>query len=1098
MPSLLSETTEVVANPDGTYTAEVHAGPTRYQDENGEWRPVDLTLTKRSDGTVAPKGHPRGLVISGAAEAGDHDLAKLASGGSKLTLGWTGKLPEPDLLGTTATYREVRPGVDLVVDATRTGFEQLLVIKTRAAASEIKSVAMPWRTAGVVPSSDANGGLTLRGKDGKYVGHVPPAVMWDASVGAESGDHLRRVPVPMTVKAGAKSGSKALALTPEQDFFSDPATTYPVTIDPNPTLKPGFDTLVQDNIGSDLSTSKELKLGSVTDHGTYRARSFIRWPTKVLADKRITAATLYLWNTHSWNCDDHEWQVWITEAVGTSTRWSKQPRWRSDYPVAKSSVTKGYSGCTAGYITANVQPLFATAADHGWQTLTTGLRAKSSDEADPGTHSWKKFQSSEDSKDPYVSLTYNTQPSAPKSLTIGAKKCGSSDPAAFVSKANGYPSAQAKASDPDGTERSLTVKFFVAKKGAALPDKPTMTKAATSGASATVAIPKSFGLVENQAYTMYARTYDGLDDSPLSVACTFTIDSTGPQSPPTVTSADYPECTATACESAGGVGKSGLFTLGAHGVADIMQYRYWFDGGPKVTTAAVTKGGGATVRIDPPPLEETLHLEDLTRGGPRTLHVVSVDQAGRESGEYTSGTGDDSVGGYKILAGSAPTAEAWWKLDEPTGSAGVADSTSHAHDLTTAGTVSSTEGGGDGGSAYAFGLSGTAQGPLAVDLRGSRTTAATVRLSTAAGESTIVRHTKNGDPFLQDELYFDGATKKVCYRVQAGAATTANPPPRGEWKACAAAPSTLGVWLRVAGGFDAMRREAFVSVDGVRTASSAVAAYTAPATGTGGLTAIGDKELVGAVDDVRVWNRLLGQDEIGALAVADAGRWDLDSSVEDATENRVKHPLGESELSDDQWNDFGHVEGDLGSAYFAGTSSLSTSGKVLRTDQSFSVSAWVSLNKVPATNMTVLAQDGSLQSVFYLGVRQWGSTPRWAFSMQNADSASTVAFTHAISSTDAVTDDDVGGWVHLVGVYDASSQTQTLYVNGVPTQPTARTARWQANGPLAIGRALYTPANGTTAQVDKIEGSVDAVRAYAGVLTPDMVERLYETKDGQL
>jgi hypothetical protein len=30
--SLLSETTEVVANPDGTFTAEVHAGPTRYRD----------------------------------------------------------------------------------------------------------------------------------------------------------------------------------------------------------------------------------------------------------------------------------------------------------------------------------------------------------------------------------------------------------------------------------------------------------------------------------------------------------------------------------------------------------------------------------------------------------------------------------------------------------------------------------------------------------------------------------------------------------------------------------------------------------------------------------------------------------------------------------------------------------------------------------------------------------------------------------------------------------------------------------------------------------------------------------------------------------
>lgn len=1100
MPSLLTETTEVTATPDGEFTAEVHAGPVRYKDADGNWRPVDLDLARRPDGTVAPKGHPRGLVISGAAGKGEHDLARLSSGETKLTLGWSGVLPKPGLKGTTATYREVRPGVDLIIDATRTGFEQFLVVKNRAAAAQVKTIAMPWRTAGVVPSVGAGGGLTLRDKRGKYVGHVPPAVMWDATVGAESGDHLRRAPVPMAVKPGAKSGSKALALTPARDFFSDPATKYPVTIDPSPTLKPGFDTFVQDNIGSDLSTSKELKLGSVTEGSTYRARSFIRWPTTALAGKRVTKATMFLWNTHSWNCAAQEWQVWITDAVGTSTRWSKQPKWWSDRPIAKSTMTKGYSGCTAGFITANVQPLFDFAADRSFNTLTTGLRAKLSDENDPGTHSWKKFQSSEDAKDPYVAVTYNTKPSAPTNLRIGGKSCGPADPPAFVSKNSNYPSAQAKASDPDKTERGLKVQFFVAKKGAPMPEKFTMEKAAISGSTATIAIPKTASLVENQAYTMYAKTYDGLDYSELSVACNFTIDSTGPQFPPTVTSTDYPECSdPEACEPVGGVGKSGLFTFGAHGVADVVQYRYWFDGDSKNPVPAVVKGGGATVRIDPPPLDNALRLSDLARGGTRELHVVSVDQSGRESPEYTWGTGDGSSGGYWMRVGSAPGKAAWWKLDEPTGSSVAADSSSNGHDLTTSGGIGSTAGAGDGGTAYSFAATGTAQGPLAVNLSGSRTSAATARLSTANGESVIVRHTKYGDPFLQDELYFDGAAKRVCYRVRAGQATTPNPPPRGEWKACTAQQFTPGRWVRVAGGFDAMHREAFVYVDGARTASSTATSFTATATGTGGSTAIGDKTLVGAVDDVRVWDRLLHPDEVGGLAVSDAGRWDLDWSVDDTTENSVKHPLSDAGLPADQWNDVGHLDSDLGSAYFDGTTGLSTSNSVLRTDQSFSVSAWVSLKAVPTRNMTVVSQDGNLQSAFHLGVRQWGTTPRWAFSMLDADSNAEVTFTHAISDDIAVTDDDIGGWVHLVGVYDASAQTQTLYVNGkayAGTNP--RTARWQANGPFNIGKALYAPVNGAAGPAARLEGDVDAVRAYAGVLTPDMVTRLYQTQDGQL
>jgi hypothetical protein len=1093
--SLLSETTEVVANPDGSFTAEVHAGPTRYRDEDGDWKPVDLTLAKRSDGLIAPKGHPRGLVISGAAGAGDHDLARLTTGESKLTLGWSGSLPEPELHDTTATYRDVRPDVDLVIDATRTGFEQLLVVKNREAAAQVKTIAMPWRTGGVVPAPTRDGGLSLRDDHGKYVGHVPPAVMWDATVGAESGDHVNRAPVKMAVKPAAKAGRKALALTPEPDFFNDPATVYPVTIDPSPTLKPGFDTFVQDNISSDQSTSKELKLGSVTEGGTYRARSFIRWPTSVLAGKRVTKATMYLYNTHSWNCTDQEWQVWITGAVGTSTNWSKQPKWYSDRPIAKSSMTKGYSGCTAGFVTANVQPLFDWVADNPASTLTTGIRSKQSDEDDPGQHAWKKFQSTEASKDPYVSLTYNTKPSTPTSLTIGGKACSTTG--VFVSKAAGYPSAQAKASDPDGTERGLTVQFFLAKKGVALPANPTMSKAASSGASATIAVPKAFAFVENQAYRMYARTYDGLDYSTLSAECIFTIDSTGPQFPPTVISSDYPECSSPdTCDVAGSVGKSGLFTFGAHGVTDIMQYRYWFDGGVKMITAAVSKGGGVVVGISPPPLENVLHLSDLKRGGFRRLHVVSVDQAGRESAEYTVGTDDDSVGGYGMKVGNAAAQAGRWKLDDASGSTTVADSIENGHDLTVSGTTASTAGSGDGGTAFSFAATGTLQGDLAVDLLGSRTTTATARLSTAGGESTIVRHSRYGDPYRQDDLYFDGATKKVCYRVQVGQSAAANPPVRGEWKACSAQPVTLGVWVRVAGGFDAMRREAFVMVNGVRTASAAIATYTATATGTGGFTAIGNKTLVGAVDDVQVWNRLMEPRELGALAATEAGRWELDASTDDITVHPTKHPLVDWGFPDDQWNDVGYLAGDLGSVSFAGTSGMYTSGSVIRTDESFSVSAWVSVDSVPVRNMTAVSQDGSLQSAFFLGARLYSGVPKWAFAMENADSATTVVFTHA--SGDVITDDDTGAWVHLVGVYDASAQTQTLYVNGVPTLPTARTARWNAGGVFNVGRAQYTPVGGTVHAADRFAGSIDAVRAYAGVLTPDMVERLYETQDGQL
>ncbi|MFD1322241.1 hypothetical protein ACFQ4H_14180 [Micromonospora sonneratiae] len=120
---LTSETALTWALPDGTFKSELHVGPERTRDEAGAWVAVDPMLERKSDGSVAPKAHPRGLWLSGARGAGSDDLVTLGRGDERATLGWRGALPEPVLDGTKATYPEVKPGVDLVIDAGRTGFQ---------------------------------------------------------------------------------------------------------------------------------------------------------------------------------------------------------------------------------------------------------------------------------------------------------------------------------------------------------------------------------------------------------------------------------------------------------------------------------------------------------------------------------------------------------------------------------------------------------------------------------------------------------------------------------------------------------------------------------------------------------------------------------------------------------------------------------------------------------------------------------------------------------------------------------------------------------------------------------------------------------------
>ena len=62
-------TSSTWVNSDGTLTTEQHAGPIRSHDAHGAWQDVDLTLAEQADGSVAPKGHPGGLRLSGRSKS---------------------------------------------------------------------------------------------------------------------------------------------------------------------------------------------------------------------------------------------------------------------------------------------------------------------------------------------------------------------------------------------------------------------------------------------------------------------------------------------------------------------------------------------------------------------------------------------------------------------------------------------------------------------------------------------------------------------------------------------------------------------------------------------------------------------------------------------------------------------------------------------------------------------------------------------------------------------------------------------------------------------------------------------------------------------
>lgn len=101
-----TETSLVVANPDGSFTHTEHVKPVRAKRDDA-WVSIDLTLRRRADGLVEPAASPVDLRLSGG---GGQALARLGRDGREVGLGWDGALPAPVLEGPTATYPEVLPG----------------------------------------------------------------------------------------------------------------------------------------------------------------------------------------------------------------------------------------------------------------------------------------------------------------------------------------------------------------------------------------------------------------------------------------------------------------------------------------------------------------------------------------------------------------------------------------------------------------------------------------------------------------------------------------------------------------------------------------------------------------------------------------------------------------------------------------------------------------------------------------------------------------------------------------------------------------------------------------------------------------------------
>ncbi|MFJ3792430.1 DNRLRE domain-containing protein [Kitasatospora sp. NPDC090091] len=609
-----TESTTTWINPDGTTTLDMASGPVRYKDGSGKLQPIDTDLAKQADGSVKAKGHPLNLSLAGAtpaaaaskfkaagAPAGDAQapatpLVSLDNGnGTSMSLSWRGALPAPTVDGPKARYADALTATDLVIESTRTGFEQFLELKDRSAVAANGSVTLTLNAAGLQARRNADNSVSfIDPRTGQEAGQLPAPMMWDAQVDERSGDHTRTAPVGLQVTQNGDAVD--LTLTPDAAFLNDPKTKYPVTVDPAVNIGVGFDTFVQQGYATDVSSQTELKLGN---NGSGQvARSFLQFPMTQIAGKQVTSGKLNLWNFHSWSCTAKSWEVWDTNTATTATRWTAQPTWNRKW--ATSTATKGYSSsCNDGWVNTDITSLVQAWAANGKPNNTLGIRA--TDETDP--YGWKKFNSGNASSNtPYLSVTFNTPPAVSTLVS----------PADGALTGDSTPTLSAKATDPDGGNVLLDFEVWASNGTAAL--QSGHTAYAASGSTFTwtpgTALPAG-------SYKWRSRSWDGTANSVWSAFRTFTVDTTAPGAT-TIASGDFPAGQWAGTPDANG-DYSGNFTF-TPPTGDVKDVQYKLDGAAWVTAA--TTGAPVTAKL-------------TFKAGAHTVTAHSRDAAGNVSADRT-------------------------------------------------------------------------------------------------------------------------------------------------------------------------------------------------------------------------------------------------------------------------------------------------------------------------------------------------------------------------------------------------------------------------------------------------------------------------------
>ncbi|MEV6967909.1 LamG-like jellyroll fold domain-containing protein [Hamadaea sp. NPDC051192] len=1053
---------QVFATPTGLMDAQVAVEPYWVKNAAGAWVDIDPSFVAQANGS----GVSAATIIGITAGAGGQNTFVTATdpGRGSLSLTWPlGALPAPVFSGSVATYPEVRPGVDLAVQAEAVGFSWVLVLKTPEAADDpiLKEIAIGITTDGLsVVEDPETGRIDVVDDAGEVVFEAGQGIMWDSTPPAGQ-TTLAATTRAATAAAGGDPGQigdvavdvtkTGITLKPDVQMLADSSLTFPVYIDPpfTSTRKAWANVYAgAPSKGWTGDTSWPRSGGMRVGYNTWSDcgdgcglwRSVITLNIGKLKGKYIDKAAVKALQTHTGGCGTYGLQLWRTKQISNGVSWNGVD-WLygsqlQTKDVPSSNASGGCSGTTNEWVSfdgSNVKKRVQSAADENNATISFGLR--SSSEGD--RNAWRRIQT----KSVRLEVTYYIYPPKPDRLTIDGDGCVPSTAATqWVVSRKPTIGLRARASESE----SVYTRIRVRKQGSDTDLYAYRTPDAVAAYS-PVSWPLTSSLADG-AYTYAARSearQSSAINSGWTDPCYFTVDATVPTKP-TVSAAPaapYAE------------GSTVTLTLASsdpvvNGVSSgLRAYEYSWNTPTYDLSAASTSPT----------------ITRVASAGRHVLYVRAVDNAGNRSMERT----------YSFFVGNDVVAfpKGMWRFEGDTyDDAGLSTSALS----TAAGT-------------RAFGADHDGRPNAALELDGSSclTGTAPVRTDAAFSVSLWVRVDSAPTPYTKIlsqgnslhsafEIEYDATDNRFYFLLaKTGAAaytqqgiSANNPLPLGQWvHLFATFDPDAGVQRLIASdggaGVGAQRPIDFTPWNGASTFGVGCLRTSAGTT---------SNYLDGAIDGLGIWQGVLpnGGNHLAKTDLPEAAqlaRWEFRNGGTDSSRygRTLTIPAGVTV-------GFDRFQRPQGAVVLDGRSCLESPALAMPVEKSWSAATWV---KADTTNTGTLLStvNDAYDAGFELQTRSAGSgAVQFGLSYFTADHTQYLArFGNVLPGT----------WHHVAVSYDATMRTRSFYVDGTLASEItlARMAPTTAGLLIGCGKSV---SNGTTVRSGHFQGSLQDVRLWRG------------------